>query len=120
MAGNSNSGKKLLVERAQAAEMMAAGGMTCTKIAEELGVSLNAVLKWRREPGFMEDVVERSRRLLKANLPDVYKALTTKSKEGKDRHIRIYLDHLEKLEEAKASRASITFTWNGGAAEPNE
>lgn len=93
-------------------ELMALGTMTQVAIAQELGVAEATVSKWKRKKkGFMDAVLIRARELLKQNIPEVYKALADKSKEGKDRHIKILLDHLEKLEEVKASRANITFTW---------
>ncbi len=100
------SGKKLKV-----IELLALGEMTQAAISKEVGCQPACITKYKKDPKFMEAVVNRSRQLLKDNLPEIYKALTDKSKEGKDRHIKIFLEHLEKLEEAKAGQSTITFTW---------
>lgn len=98
-------------KRARAIELLAQGEMTQVAIAKELKISPQSITKYKKNPEFMAAVVERSRQLLREQLPEVYGALRQKSKKGSDRHIKIYLDHLEKLEEARASQVRISFTW---------
>lgn len=104
---------KLTHKQLKTIELLATGSKTCKEIAELVGIHPNTITKWRRIPEFAEAVVCRSRELLKESLPEVYSALTNKSKKGNDRHIKIFLEHLEKLEEARSTQASITFTWKG-------
>jgi len=99
------------VKQTKAIDLLAKGDMKNQEIASELRVTPSTVSKWKQMPGFMEEVIVRSKKLLKESLPNVYKALTSRSELGSDRHIKIYLDHLEKLEEIKAGRTSVTFTW---------
>ena len=105
------SSGEMETKRIQAIELLAIGGKTQVEIAEIIGTTPQTISGWKRSKEFMELVVKRSRELLKENLPDVYKSLTDKSKQGNDRHIKIYLDHIEKLEEVKSKETKITFTW---------
>jgi hypothetical protein len=61
----------------------------------------------------MDAVVQTARERIKDHLPGVYDTLAKKAKEGDYHHIKILLDHLEKLEEERTKYAgnSITFTW---------
>lgn len=93
-------------------ELLAKGEMTQKDIAAELKLNPSTISKWKLDHKFMEAVVDRAKELLKESVPQVYKALTDKSKAGHDRHIKILLDHMEKLEEVRAQRGSITFTWD--------
>lgn len=108
---HSFSGKK-----AKAIELLALGDRTQVDIGAELGVTPQQVSKWKKDPLFMEAVVNRSRELLKQSLPEVYNSLSNHSKNGNDRHIKIFLDHLERLEQIKASVPQIVFKWGN----PNE
>jgi len=103
--------KVLTSKMHKAIELLAKGEYKQCDIATEIGVAPNTLSKWKKDRLFAETVVSRSRALLKESLPEVYSALTKKSKLGKDRHIKIFLDHLERLEEVKASQHNITFTW---------
>lgn len=95
-----------------AVELMAKAELTQQQIAEQIQVNTGTICKWKKLPHFMEAIVKRSREILKDSIPEVYKALTDHSKAGNDRHIKIFLDHLEKLEQIKATQGSVTFTWN--------
>lgn len=113
---NQFSGKQL-----KCIELMALGTMTQIDIARDCRCNTNTITKWKRNPEFMALVVDRARALLKESVPDIYKALSDKSKTGSDKHIKIFLDHLEKLEEAKAGVSAISFTWKGPTdTTPNE
>jgi hypothetical protein len=110
----------LTVKQLKTIELLAIGEMTNVQIAAAVPVNVNTISKWKREPAFMEAVVLRSRELLKENLPEIYLSLTKKSKQGNDRHIKIFLDHIEKLEAAKSTQTSITFTWKTRSEEDGE
>lgn len=92
-------------------EYLALGEHTTDEIAELIHCNPCTIYKWKKSQPFMEALLSRSRALLRESIPEVYKALSDRSKSGSDRHIKLFLDHLEKLEEVKATRASITFTW---------
>lgn len=98
-------------KQAKCIEYLAVGEMAQVDIAKEIKVNPSTISKWKKDQAFMEAVLERSRVLLKESLPQVYRSLGTHAKAGNDRHIKIYLDHLEKLEDIRAGKASITFTW---------
>lgn len=100
----------------KAIELLARARYSDVDICAELRINPITLQRWQQKPLFMHAVIMRSRKLLKQNLPEVYGKLTEKSIEGSSRHIKILLDHMEKLEEAKAGQTSITFTWR----KPNE
>lgn len=102
---------ELKPKQLKAIELLAIGDMTQVEISSELRINPVTLTRWRRKPLFMHAVVARSRQLLKQSLPEVYSKLADKSKDGSHRHIKILLDHMEKLEEVKAGETSLTFTW---------
>lgn len=103
--------KSFTAKQAKAIDLIATGEITDHNIAQELSVQPATISRWRRLDGFMEEVIRRARKKLKHDMPEVYKALSKRSKAGESRHIKIYLEHIEKLEQIKASQANITFTW---------
>lgn len=105
----------------KAIELLARGGQTYEAIAEQCNVSPHAIYHWRQDPGFMEEVIRRARKNLKAELPDIYLSLSQAAKRGDSRHIKLVLDHIEKLEEMKARYAenAISFTWEQEYAPDN-
>lgn len=107
-------------KKVRAIELMAIGGIKLKNIARSVNVAPQTISAWRRDPEFMERVVNRSRELLKENLPDVYKSLTQKSKEGNDKHIKIFLDHIEKLEEARSRQTKIVFNWKSSTGQQGQ
>jgi transposase-like protein len=100
-------------DQKKAIELLAAGGMKYIDIAKECNVSEHTLYDWRKDARFMDLVIARARELLKESLPSVYSSLTTGAQSGDARHIKLVLEHLEKLEEIKARYADsiITFTW---------
>lgn len=98
-------------------ELLAFGKLTIDSISNELGCVTSTIHKWKKDPEFMQAVVTRSQQYIRDDLPEVYNALRDKSKEGSHHHIRLLLDHLEKLEDAKAGNATISFTWKSKDAE---
>lgn len=92
-------------------ELMASGSVDVPGMATDAGVHVATVYRWMKMPGFMERVIARSRELLKAKLPEVYKSLGDASAKGSYNHTKIMLDHIEKLEDIKAGVTSVTFTW---------
>lgn len=98
-------------KKAKCIELLAVGQMTQAQIADQLRVNAKTICKWKSLPGFMDEVISRAQQLLKQDVPEVYSALSNHSKGGNDRHIKIFLEHIEKLETIRAGRASITFTW---------
>lgn len=103
--------KSFTARQVKAIELISMGELTDLQIAERIGVSNKTISAWRRKDGFMEEVIRRARKKLKHDMPEVYRSLSNHSKAGNSRHIKIYLEHLEKLEQIKASQANITFTW---------
>jgi hypothetical protein len=101
-------------EQQIAIDLLAKGGFSYEEIAQSAKVSTHRVFNWRKDPSFMNAVIERAREILKEELPDIYHCLVSKAKEGDPRHIEIVLKHLEKLEEMKTKYAqnSVTFTWD--------
>jgi len=107
MAGKDFTDKQLM-----AIDLLSQGVMQ-KDIQEQLDVSHNTLWKWKKNPQFMDAVVESARIRLKDALPNIYSVLASKAIEGNHQHIKILLDHLEKLEEerTKYAETAITFTW---------
>lgn len=97
----------------RAIELLARGENTQEEVAEHLGINPSTLSRWKKRPGFMEAVVEKSREQLRHTLPEIYDTLAKSSKRGSDRHIKILLDHIEKLEQMKANsnETTIIFKW---------
>lgn len=99
--------------KAKAVELLAHGGQNYREVAQQVGVTEVTLRRWRKDPVFADAVLERSRDLLKENLPDIYSVLFEKAKEGQHQHIRLVLEHLEFLEELRSTveSAQISFVW---------
>lgn len=100
------------VKQQKCIELLALGEMTQAAIAEQIKICPPTISKWKQSQSFMEAVIDRSRELLRESLPAVYNRLAKNSKLGSERHVKIFLDHLEKLEAIKSSKGSISITWN--------
>jgi len=100
-----------------AIDLLAHGHMTIEKIAYEIDVHKDTIMRWRRMPEFNEAVIVRAREVLKDRLPAVYEALLSEAEQGHHQHIKILLDHLDKLEErqAQTDMSTVTFTWRHSA-----
>lgn len=108
MAGKTKFPKK----RLKAIELLAAGGKH-NEVAAECGIACKTLYLWKRDPDFVDAVVNRARELMKSELSSVYNKLTQKATEGSHQHIKILLDHLDRLEEMRTQAASntVTFVW---------
>lgn len=98
----------------KAIELIAqATDMSCDDMAREVGISSRTLRTWKLNPDFINAIISRSRELVREALPEIYKSLSNNAKKGEPQHIKIVLDHLEKLEQMreKANEGSITFTW---------
>lgn len=95
----------------KAIKLLALGTITHTEIAREVGVNINSITRWKKDPKFMHAVIMESRKLLGEELPAVYKSLAAESKTGSAQHIKILLDHLADLDKANQHTATITFVW---------
>lgn len=116
------SAKNLSKKQLEAIELLAIGGLTAKNVWSSLDIPESTFFRWRKLPEFNDEVIRRSRELLKEHLPDIYKTLTDNSAQGSHQHIKLVLDHLEKLEEMrwKAKQGEITFTWRAPSKEdPN-
>lgn len=100
-------------KKLEAIELLAAGGLTYVQVAEQVGVTQRTLRKWRKEPEFAAMVLEKSREIIKENLPDIYSVLLKEAKKGSHQHLRLVLDHVERVEEMRntAELGHITFTW---------
>lgn len=108
-------------KQALAIDLLAHGGYTVEKVAFEIDVAASTVHRWRQMPEFNEAVIARARQLLRDRLPEVYTALVDEAAQGHHQHIKILLDHVEKLEEKAhaTEERSITFTWRRTGGDPD-
>ena len=106
-------GTKDFTDKQLTAIDMLAQGILQKDIQEKLDISHSTIWAWKKDPQFMDAICEQARIKIKDALPTVYETLANKAKEGDYHHIKILLDHLEKLSEERSKYAgrSITFTW---------
>lgn len=102
------------LKKMRAIELLSAGEMKNKAVAEAVGISENSLYKWLKDPVFSNSVIARARELLKAKLPELLKVAEEKSIDGSHQHLKILMDHMDRLEEraAMAQQSSMTFTWN--------
>ena len=100
-------------KKLEAIELLAAGGLSLTQIAEKVGITQKTLRKWRTEPEFCQSVMDKSMGLIKENLPDIYSVLIKKAKAGDNQALKLYIEHYERLEEMKktAELGHFSFTW---------
>lgn len=101
------------------AMQLLAEGMAYGKICEEVGITMPTLRRWRKDPDFATEVLNMSTALLKENLPEIYSVLFKEAKKGSVQALKLYIEHIERLEEAKnnAVHGSITFTWKSNDEE---
>lgn len=100
--------------RKKAIELIAQGAIPKKDIAKQCSVTPNTLARWQQEPSFREQVIERTYELVYQDLPEIYTALIAKCKTGSAPHIKILLDHLEKVREMDKNSmvGNITFSWD--------
>jgi hypothetical protein len=94
--------------------LFATGKYNCTQVAEQVGVSIQTISTWRRNPNFMDEIYKSAKLALRDILPEIYKVATEEALKGKFQHIKIILDHIDNMEAntKKDNMSSITFTWD--------
>ena len=108
--------KKIFNEKQiKAIELLAEGGRKYMEIAENVGVSVDALRDWRKDPEFQAAVRDRCRDLLRETEPFLYRAaLAEVSKSGSHQHIKLLLERLARLEDLASGVGhahDIMFTW---------
>lgn len=93
-------------------ELLAVSELTQKQIAEQLEIGQSTLSEWKNSPEFYTEVIRRARELLKISLPDIYRSLVKKAKEGSYSHIKLMLEHIEHIEKLFLSQPNISFTWN--------
>ena len=98
----------------KAIELFSEGTYNNKQVAELVDVCPNTITEWRKDPLFMDDIIELSRSLLRGRLAPIYNKLAVKAENGSYQHIKLLLEHLDNLEEHKSKNADkvITFVWN--------
>lgn len=122
MIKSKDYGNEWTSQQLEAIELLASGDLNMTEIYTKLNICHDTLWRWRKNPQFMDAVIAKSREDLKNYLPEVYGKLKEKAKEGDWHHIKIMLEHLDKLEEtrSKLSVSSITFTWGQDETKEEE
>lgn len=86
---------------------------TTEQLAAALGVDRTTLFRWRRIPGFMDEVKSLIRDHLDIDLSDVYTALRREAKRGSFQHIRLILelvgDYVERQEHTGKGGGPITY-----------
>lgn len=105
--------RKLTNKQQQAVELFALGTLTQEEVAAEVGVTSRTLRNWLKTNNFLDACIASARGQIQQHLPEIYKRLVNESKDGSFQHMKLLLDHLDKLEERRAPTTSITFTWEG-------
>jgi uncharacterized protein YjcR len=102
------SGKQL-----QAIELLAAGDMKVTHIAEHLNIGRRTLHQWRCQKPFMDAVIKRARELVREALPELYSAAVREAKKGKHSYFKTLIEHVDRLEEMdrELTDKTIIFEW---------
>ena len=93
--------------------LLSEGKFTLNNVSEQTNVSLPTLHRWKNNPQFMDAIIDRARANLKHFLPQLYTKLAKQALGGDFQHMKLMLEHLERLEELKdkCSKSAITFTW---------
>lgn len=104
--------ESLNVKQRLAVELLSSGVLTNVEIAKACEVAPSTITQWQKLPGFIDAVLFECRQNIRAHLPAIYAKLTDKSVEGSIGHMKLLLEHLDRIEEKMSSNATtITFTW---------
>lgn len=98
----------------KAIELMASGrGLTLSEIQKRVDISQDTLWRWRKKPAFMDAVIRRAREMLREVMPQIYRSLGKEAAAGDIRHIKLVLEHLERLEgmSEQYKGGSITVVW---------
>ena len=107
------AGKNFTPNQLKAISLLATGDIPVTDILEQCNISATTFWRWRKNPLFMDAVTSEARNALSGALPEIYKKLTESARQGDFKYVKLFLEHLEKLESQKLNQsdAEITFTW---------
>ncbi len=101
-----------------AIELLAQGDKTYKQIATACKTTTETLRRWRKDPEFQQQIVNRCRELLKEMEPDLYSiAFQQAKKKGSWQHIRLLLDRIEKLESTQQNDSqnfNIIVNWRQG------
>jgi len=97
-------------------------GVSWETIAKKLGISRRQLFNVRRSPRVQEALRTVAQQLLRSDLGDVLKVLTEKAKAGDNTAMRLFLEVVDKYDEAeKATQARVDPTaWLRAHAGPEE
>lgn len=103
----------LSAKQIEAVELLSTGLQTCEQIATVIGVVPQTISKWRHDPEFTSTVIQRAQEHIKHALPDVYRILVQKAREGSIMHIRTLLEHIDNITavDAIAKHEAVSFAW---------
>jgi len=96
----------------KAIKLFGTGELRCKEIANEVGVNATTISMWRRNYQFLDACILDAKEQLKNSLPELYKTGLSEAKKGSAAHLKILLEHIDKLEDRKTEvKGSLTFKW---------
>jgi hypothetical protein len=111
-------GDQFTPQQLEAIELFATGEYKCQEVAAKVGVNPTTISQWRKNYQFIDAVIRRSRELLKSCIPELYSSGVLEATKGSAPHLKIILEHIEKLENIRAETTGvITFKWDEGPTE---
>lgn len=70
------------------------GGLTFEEVAEQSGISLRQLHRWRKQPEFKQAIVEQALNNVKDSLPEVLQAHEKQAKSGNVNAIKLFYELL--------------------------
>jgi DNA-binding CsgD family transcriptional regulator len=104
-------GKLFTQKQLQAIELLATGEHSNQDVAAAVKVTPSTISHWKQNYQFIDAIIRRAREMLKEALPDLYMAGVKQAKTGSAPHLKIILDHLERLENLRSDTGTIVFKW---------
>ena len=108
-----NKPKQFNPKQVKAIDLLAMGELTYKAICKEVKIAESTLRGWRDSRSFMDEVIARSREMLRGAIPELYSAAIREAKDGNSSFFRTLLEHIDRLEEQSKgiSESSITFSW---------
>lgn len=96
----------------KAINLIAEGRQQYKDIAEELGISVKTLRRWRDMPGFSEEVRKTSENIFKSRLPMLFNVLFKEAEKGNFPFLRLAFERVDKLEGLLVNGDNqVTFTF---------
>jgi hypothetical protein len=103
----------------EAIPLLAEGTNDIATVAKKIGVEKSTVYKWLlRNMEFRELIRRETEILFKTSIPEVYMKLSSLARNGQLQGIKIFLEHLERIDRYENQGTTITFCFSPPSEGP--